>query len=130
MFRLLWLLLLQVFKCYFQKNFNTRSCCIFMLFKWASQDLSPYLHQQMKINPALHKLWTAICPVYPSKHHMQLLKQPSQAPRNPTQKRPTALIRSRSKQDGSVSPVPSLLPDRLGARGSPSTNDEPKAPPQ
>lgn len=82
-----------------------------MLFKWASQDLRPSLHEQMKFNPALHKLRTAICPTYPSKHHTQQLKRPSQPARNLTQKRPTALIRSRSKQDGSGSPTPSLLPD-------------------
>lgn len=97
-----------------------------MLFKWASQDLRPSLHQQMKFNPALHKLQTAVCPTSPSKHHMQQHKQPSRPARNLPQKRPAALTRSRSKQDGSGSPTPSLFPE---GRRSPEEAPPPRAKP-
>lgn len=109
-----------------KKTFSPRSCHIFMLFKWASQDLRPFLHQQMKFNPALHKLRTAVCPTSPSKHHTQHHKQPSRPARNLPQKRPAALTRSRSKQDGSGSPTPSLFPE---GRRSPEEAPPPRAKP-
>lgn len=106
--------------------FSPRSCHIFMLFKWASQDLRPSLHQQMKFNAAPHKLQTAVCPTSPSKHHTQQHKQPSRPARNLPQKRPAALTRSRSKQDGSGSPTPSLFPE---GRRSPEEAPPPRAKP-
>lgn len=85
----------------------------------------------MQFKPALHKLRTAIHAMYPSKHHPQQLTEPSKQPaRNLTQNRPTALIRSRSKQEGSGSPTPSSIPGgkRFPQEAPPRIQASPAAP--
>lgn len=79
-----------------------------MLFKQASQNLRPSLHQQMKFNPAPHNPVTALCPTYPFKSHTQYLQQPGISPK----RGPQPPGRSRSMQDDPGIPTPSSFPGR------------------